>query len=180
MNLPDPQPWRNPRRAPDLSDVRARLPHQISPRWIWAWLPAAMWAALIFSMSTDTFSAAHTGSILEPILKWLMPSITQAQFDAIHFFIRKCAHFSEYLIFFLLLYRGFRGGHGGWLWKSAIAALLTAAVCSGLDEFHQSFVASRTASPYDSLLDTTGAFFGLVLLFAWCRFRLRNQTKLAA
>lgn len=173
--MPGPEPWRNPRRAPEISDVRARLPNQLIPRWVLAWLPAAIWAVLIFSMSTDTFSAAHTGSILEPILKWLIPSITRSQFDAIHFFIRKCAHFTEYFIFSLLLYRGFRAGRGGWLWKPAIATLFTAAVYSGLDEFHQSFVASRTASPYDSLLDTTGAFFALAALFVW--FQVKSATK---
>jgi VanZ family protein len=174
--LTDSQPWRNPRRAPELSDMRARMPKQLIPRWVRAWLPAVIWATLIFSMSTDTFSAAHTGSILEPIMKWLMPSITQAQFDAVHFFIRKCAHFTEYFIFALLLYRGVRSGRGGWAWSSALAAFLIAAVYSGLDEFHQSFVASRTASPYDSLLDSTGAFFALVALLAWFRLRRRTTT----
>lgn len=178
MNLPDSQPWRNPRRAPELSDVRARMPKQLIPRRVIAWLPAAIWAVVIFSMSTDTFSAAHTGSILEPILKWLMPTITVSQFDAIHYFIRKCAHFTEYFIFSLLLYRAMRAGRSGWQWSSALAAFVIAAVYSGLDEFHQSFVASRTASPYDSLLDSIGAFFALVVLFTW--FQLRRQKKSAA
>lgn len=173
--MSDPQPWRNPRRAPELSDVRARMPRQLIPRWLLAWLPAMIWALLIFFMSTDTFSAAHTGSILEAILKWLIPSITQNQFDTIHFFTRKCAHFSEYFIFSLLLYRGVRAGESGWKWRAAGVALLIAAVYSGLDEFHQSFVASRTASPYDSLLDSTGAFFALLVLFAW--FRVRQRTR---
>jgi VanZ family protein len=175
MNLADPQPWRNPRRAPELSDVRARMPKQLIPGWLRAWLPAVIWAALIFSMSTDTFSATHTGSILQPILKWLIPSITENQFEAIHFFIRKCAHFTEYSIFSLLLYRALRAGRDGWRWSWAIPAFFIAAIYSGLDEFHQSFVASRTASPYDSLLDSTGAFFALAALFLWFRFRGRRQ-----
>ncbi|GAC1678000.1 MAG: hypothetical protein PVS2B2_14830 [Candidatus Acidiferrum sp.] len=176
--MTDPQPWRNPRRAPELSEVRARIPKQLIPNWLRAWLPAAIWAALIFSMSTDTFSATHTGSILEPILKWLMPSITQNQFDAIHFFIRKCAHFTEYFIFSLLLHRAVRAGRDGWRGSWALTAFLIAAVYSGLDEFHQSFVASRTASPYDSLLDSTGAFFALLALFLW--YRVTSKTKPAS
>jgi VanZ family protein len=175
MNLADPQPWRNPRRAPELSDVRAQMPKQMISRRLFAWLPAAIWAALIFSMSTDTFSTTHTGSILQPILKWLIPSITEYQFEAIHYFIRKCAHFTEYSIFALLLYRGMRAGRDGWRRRWAVTAFCIAAACSGLDEFHQSFVASRTASPYDSLLDSTGALFALLALFLWFRFRARKQ-----
>jgi VanZ family protein len=171
--VPDPQPWRNPRRAPELSELRARMPKQIIPRWILAWLPAVIWAGLIFSASSDTFSAAHTGSVLEPILKWLMPSITASQFNAIHFVIRKSAHFTEYFIFALLLYRGARASLAGWRWSAALTAFLVAAIYSALDEFHQSFVASRTASPYDSLLDSVGALFALLALFIW--FRLHQM-----
>jgi len=40
-----------------------------------------------------------------------------------------------------------------------LTALFCAAGYSALDEIHQAFVASRTASPYDSLLDSIGAFF---------------------
>ncbi len=40
-----------------------------------------------------------------------------------------------------------------------------------LDEIHQAFVASRTASPYDSLLDSIGATFAVVTLFLWFRLR---------
>jgi len=38
---------------------------------------------------------------------------------------------------------------------------------SVLDEIHQAFVASRTASPYDSLLDSIGAFAAFVVLWMW-------------
>jgi len=60
-------------------------------------------------MSTDTFSAEHTGAVLERILHWLVPSITEDRFLIIHYFIRKSAHFTEYFVFCLLLYRGMRG-----------------------------------------------------------------------
>ena len=122
-------------------------------------------------MSTDSFSAEHTGSVLEPILRWLIPSITQDQFDAIHFLIRKSAHFSEYFVFCLLLYRGVRGGRKGWRWTWGLAALFCGAGYSVLDEIHQAFVASRTASAYDSLLDSAGAFFAVAALWLWFRWR---------
>ena len=167
------QPWRNPRPAPQLHEMQGRVPAPGSLSWLWAWWPAIAWACLIFSLSTDAFSAEHTGSILKPILHWLMPSLSEDGFDAIHHYIRKSAHFTEYFVFCLLLYRGLRGGRKGWRWPWGLTALFIAAVYSALDEIHQAFVASRTASPYDSLLDSIGAFFAVVALWLWFRRRER-------
>jgi VanZ family protein len=139
--------------------------------WLRAWLPAIFWAGVIFSMSTDTFSSEHTASVLEPILRWLIPSLTGEGFNTVHHFIRKSAHFTEYFIFCLLLYRGVRGGHKGWRWTWGVAALFCAAGYSVLDEIHQAFVASRTASAYDSLLDSVGALFAVIALWLWFRWR---------
>jgi VanZ family protein len=149
---------------------RIQTPYQL--RLVMAWLPALCWAAVIFSLSTDAFSAEHTGRILRPILFGLVPHLTEQGFETIHFFVRKTAHFTEYFIFCLLLYRGIRGGQRGWRWSWALAALFIAAGYSALDEIHQAFVASRTASPYDSLLDSVGAAFAVPSLFLW--FRLRS------
>jgi VanZ family protein len=122
-----------------------------------AWLPAILWAALISYASTDTFSEAHTSLIILPILRWLMPHASAATLEYAHTFIRKGAHFTEYFIFSVLLMRAVRGDRRGWQLRWALAALALAAGYSALDEFHQSFVPSRSASPWDSLLDTAGA-----------------------
>src|SRR5260370_41947947 len=91
--------------------------------------------------------------------------------QAIHYSIRKSAHFTEYFIFCLLLYRGFRGDHKGWRWAWGLAALFCAAGYSVLDEIHQAFVASRTASAYDSLLGSIGAFAAFSVLWNWFHWR---------
>jgi VanZ family protein len=169
--VPDFQPWRNPRPAPHLPEIQARLRPSRAPAWLRAWWPALLWAGVIFSMSTDTFSAEHTASLIEPILRWMVRSLTENQFSAIHYFIRKSAHFTEYFVFCLLLYRGLRGNRKGWRWAWGVAALFCAAGYSVLDEIHQAFVASRTASAYDSLLDSIGAFAALGVLWMWFRRR---------
>jgi VanZ family protein len=130
-----------------------------------------VWSGVIFTMSTDTFSAEHTKWFFEPILRSLIPGLTQSQYDLMHHLIRKCAHFTEYFVFCVLLFRGVRAGRAGWRWAWGTAALLIAAGYSVTDEFHQSLVASRTASAHDSLLDTTGALVALLLLWLWFRRR---------
>jgi VanZ family protein len=169
----DPQPWRNPRPAPNFAEIRSKTPTPRVLVWLWAWWPAIAWSVVIFVMSTDTFSAQHTASFFEPILRWLRPGLTEAQIAFIHHLIRKSAHFTEYFIFCLLLYRAVRGRRSGWHWSWGISALFVAACYSILDEIHQAFVTSRVASAYDSLLDSTGAFVAAVVLWLW--FRLRRN-----
>jgi VanZ family protein len=137
------------------------------------WLPAVAWAILISVASTDTFSSNHTSMIILPVLRWLFPHAGPETIDRMHFFIRKAAHFTEYFVFCLLLFRSVRGNNSGWRLRWAIYALAIAAGYSALDEFHQSFVPSRTASAWDSLLDTVGATTSQIVLgmWAWLRYR---------
>ena len=144
------------------------------------WWPALLWAVLIFFLSTDEFSAEHTGTFLYPIFHWIIPSLTIEQFLPIHHLIRKAAHFTEYFVFYLLLFRGARGSRTGWRWTWALAALSIAAGYSALDEVHQAFVASRTASPWDSLLDSVGAFAASLAIFVWYRYGRTAVSKRSA
>ncbi len=168
------QPWRNPRPAPELDEVRQRAP--LVPAWLRSWWPALLWAAVIFAFSTDTFSAAHTGSIIEPALRWLFPSLSRHQIHEMHYFIRKIAHFTEYFVFYLFLFRGARGDRKAWRWTWALLALSIAAGYAALDEIHQAFVASRTASPWDSFLDSIGASVAFVLVLLFYNLRKRGDS----
>jgi len=176
--LPE-QPWRNPRPAPELDEIRRRVPaSRMIPAWLHAWWPAIVWACLIFSLSTDSFSAEHTSRIIVPLLHWIFPHLDPEQIETYHHYIRKTAHFSEYFVFYLLLFRGVRAGRTGWRWTWGLAALAIAAGYSALDEIHQAFVISRTASPWDSLLDSIGSFVASLVVFLWY-FLGRNRQAAA-
>ena len=142
-------------------------------KFIRYWLPVIVWIAVIFALSTDAFSAEHTGSVLEYIITHTIGPVETRTFEYIHFTTRKLAHVTEYGILGLLVFRAWRGEHHGqfcaaWV-RQALAIVMVAAA---LDEFHQSFVPSRGSSPWDALLDTLGAALFLAVTFlAWKRKR---------
>jgi VanZ family protein len=122
------------------------------------WLPALAWTALIFLFSTGTFSAERTGHILRPFLEWLFGEISNASYLTIQFLMRKMAHLTVYALLSLLWFRARRGSRSGWQFGWALTALLVSMLVALADEFHQSFIPSRTGTPWDVLLDSFGAF----------------------
>lgn len=122
--------------------------------------------AAIFYFSTDSFSGENTGSIFYTIFHYFFPSLTLKQFEPIHFIIRKTAHFTEYAVLALLLFRAFRAANNEtWYWRWAVYSLLILIGYALLDEFHQSFTKFRGASIYDSLIDISGGIFAIAVLW---------------
>jgi VanZ family protein len=75
----------------------------------------------------------------------------------IHGIIRKSGHVAEYFILGILLFRAFRSGSNespGW--RSALYSIFIVLLYAAGDEFHQSFVSTRTASLFDIGIDTMG------------------------
>jgi len=129
------------------------------------WLPLLIWLGVIFVDSTDLMSVEHTSRFIVPILLWLKPGMAPETIQSILFAVRKCAHMAEYAILALLLWRALRSGSALRAKISMLfgAVLLGCAVVAASDEFHQSFVKSRTSSVRDVLLDIAGALFGLLI-----------------
>lgn len=128
-------------------------------------LPPILWMGVITTFSTDAFSSEHTGGVLETILASLSVHLSAAQFETIHFLIRKSAHITEYAILALLFFRAFRNGRAGWRTQWARQAWALCIVMAALDEFHQRFVPSRGSSPVDVAIDACGALVALALVW---------------
>ena len=127
--------------------------------------PLVLWAGLIFIASTSLLSGSNTSTILRPAVLWLFPNTTEATLNLVHFFVRKAGHFTEYAIFALLAARAFRTSSHSSLRNHWFAtSLLLVALYSLSDEFHQSFVPSRTPSIYDSMIDTLGGLVALAVI----------------
>jgi VanZ family protein len=131
------------------------------------WLPVVLWLMVILLESTDMMSAQHTGSFLLPLITRVFGPIDPATFDFFHHWLRKSGHFIGYGILSLLLFRALRSTVTPRLVRVAwLSVALTAAVAS-LDEWHQTFIPSRTGCVQDVVLDTSaGACVQMVLLGA--------------
>jgi VanZ family protein len=146
-------------------------------RFLKNWLPVIVWVGVIFIGSTDLMSAEQTSRFVVPFLRWLKPDISPETLASIHFIVRKCAHLSEYAILALLLFRAAicvtnRKRSLSILYASVWIGCLVVAT---LDEFHQTFVASRGPSIRDIMIDSAGAIVGLLIGFCEGSFRKTRE-----
>jgi VanZ family protein len=141
------------------------------------WLPPALWALLIFCLSTNVGSEANTHSRLFEFLALFWPgvkSLPLARQFAIEFCIRKGAHLTVYCVFDLLLCRAFYAG-GTALPRSAKWAWLIGAAYAATDEYHQTFFPSRTPQAKDVGIDALGGLVGVTLFYLWTRARNKRR-----
>jgi len=147
------------------------------------WVPVLAWMCLIFSASSDQKSFQHSSRLIAPVIRWLFPHMTEAKVAELVFGLRKLAHFTEYAILAMLLWRALRKTSNKaarpWVWREAIWAFALAALYAASDEFHQLFVPTRQASVWDVLIDTIGAACGLLFLFLIARSveRLKKRSS---
>lgn len=134
-------------------------------RLISRYLPLVAWLAFISYASSDSFSAGKTSRIIGPLVLWLFPNTTPEGLATVHFVTRKLAHFTEYAILGLLAARAFRTSpHAAIARRWFFISLALIVVYALLDEYHQSFVPTRTASVFDSFIDMTGGLTALIFI----------------
>jgi VanZ family protein len=136
--------------------------------------------ALISVGSTDVLAADETSRFIVPFLRWLLPGATPVTLALWHGAIRKLGHVSEFAILAILWYRSLT-----WAWparrpRAALAAFVLTLAFAGLDETHQAFVATRTASVVDVGWDGLGALCGVVGSGVWKGPRARRGEKSGA
>ena len=132
------------------------------------WLPPALWMAVIVMLSSDVGSAEQTEHWIVPILRLLAPGATPTQLHALHGLVRKAGHLTEYALLAALWYRAFVGARRLRPWTAAAVAFVICLVWAILDEAHQSFEPSRTASIRDVAIDSIGALLAvLVATLGW-------------
>lgn len=83
--------------------------------------------------------------------------------DLADFVVRKAAHFSEYCIFFMLVYNVVYEAFS--LKKALLLSVVVAFLYACTDEFHQTFIPGREGRFRDVLIDTSGAATGALFFY---------------
>jgi VanZ family protein len=130
------------------------------------WLPLLLWMGVIFGASTHLGAPSNTSYFFRPLMHWLFPNMPEETFEHVHYFVRKTAHFAEYSILGILVWRvvhfdaAFQSIS---LRRQCWLVVLCCLLYASSDEFHQKFVPTREPAVHDVMIDTCGACCGLLV-----------------
>lgn len=134
-----------------------------------AWIAAILWLIVIAIESTSYLSSSNTSRILYPVFHFLF-GLNHPAFEVWNGYIRKTGHVFGYGLLCILLFRAWRStlrtpGAPTWTLRWASIAVFGTALVASLDEWHQTFLPSRTGRWQDVVLDTCAGIAAQVLLF---------------
>jgi VanZ family protein len=146
------------------------------------WLPAALAVAMITGESTATMSADNTSHWLLPFWVHFFGVISAPHWAEIHHLIRKTGHMVGYGMVSACFFHGWRmslrgaGDKVRSVWRRAgMLAVASTLLVASADEFHQSFLPSRTGRPVDVGIDLCGAITAQLLILAVVSLITRKQ-----
>lgn len=119
--------------AEAMQKLEAEVKANINPNYVMYWLPAAIWAVLIYYLSS-------------------MSSFPETSFKFMN--MDKIAHLFEYVIFGFLVNFGFL--HSGKKEDAGFKTIVFCAFYALTDEAHQAFIPLREASFFDWTFDFAG------------------------
>lgn len=134
---------------------------------------AVMVMIFCFSMENAETSDKRSGFIAMPVIRLLHPDYDQLDeaardeiYAGVSLVVRKCAHFTEYMVLGFLLRLCLESWFGHRMRKYRILALIgfgagTAYACT--DELHQLGVEGRSGAWKDVLVDAGGVLLGVAL-----------------
>ena len=138
--------------------------------WLTAYAPFIIWIFVVLGLGSGIGSMKETSRIIRPLLEFLFPTASPETLKSYHAIIRKFAHLTEYAMLAFLAVRALRASSVTSLrnYRFVIAILIVLVIAS-LDEFHQSFEASRTSAVWDVVLDVVGGSIAATCLYILAR-----------
>ncbi len=130
--------------------------------------PLVLWIGVILFLSTSQASMSNTSRFIRPLLEFLFPNAAEETLIIYHGYIRKLAHLTEYAILAFWAFWAFSNSNLKKLRRFwFVFAFLLVLLIASIDETNQSYLASRTGSIYDVLLDAAGGLIMILVLRVW-------------
>lgn len=138
-----------------------------------------IWSAVIFSFSLQPgeVSGDLSGSVLEKLLGFFMPGVLEnpEQLELFHIILRKCAHFTEFMILGVLCSIALNCMKVGY---KGVVGLGYCLFIASLDETLQLFVNGRAGRVQDVLIDSAGALTGILIVVITVQFMVRKKNRI--
>ena len=138
--------------------------------WVYVWFPVFLGIIVIAIESQEFMGADFTSGPLRWVYESLLGHVSNARWDIIHHYLRKSGHFLGYGFIGLAWLRAW------WLTLprsrfllDAFLALLGTALIASCDKWHQTYLPNRTGTPWDVLLDCTGAITLQLIVYVFMR-----------
>jgi VanZ family protein len=136
----------------------------IMKRKYFRWFLVIAWMTVIFMFSSQSGESSNENNrFVVYIFNLLGLDLDKVLGGLSNFIIRKAAHFTEYFILYLLLYRALMEDYNKR--KALLVSLLGTFLYACSDEIHQAFVPERGPSFRDVLVDTSGGLLSMVLIY---------------
>lgn len=140
----------------------------------WGIVIAFMIGIFIFSNQPAEISDGNSRFVIL-VLKHIGVDLDSFLGNLANFIVRKAAHFTEYLILYILLYEAFKEDFD--MRKSLVSSLIVLVLYACSDEVHQLFVPGRTGRIRDVLIDTSGAVIAMISIYFKNRSRQKRNSR---
>lgn len=145
-----------------------------APRARLRFLPAILWLAVIFFLSSQT--GEQTAAISLAIARWLARLFPGVSLTSLHLALRKAAHIGVYFVEGALLFPALYGQKG----RVGRALALTVALCALIavvDEAHKLAIPGRHCSWPEAALNFLGALPGVALALAIVKRKEKRERR---
>ena len=145
-----------------------------APRARLRFLPAILWLAVIFFLSSQT--GEQTAALSLAIARWLARLFPGVSLTSLHLALRKAAHIGVYFVEGALLFPALYGQKG----RAGRALALTIALCALIavvDEAHKLAIPGRHCSWPEAALNFLGALPGVALALAIVKRKEKRERR---
>ena len=129
------------------------------------WILVIGWMVLIFLFSSQPGEVSSgNNKFVIYLFNFLGLDLNSIFGTMSDFIVRKAAHFTEYFILYILLYRALKAGKDASI-KVFIGCILIVFLYACSDEFHQAFVPGRGPAFRDVMVDTCGGLLAFLVMY---------------